>query len=235
MKAKGRIERGPGPSFGAFLRARREERALTIADVSRMTRLTENTISLLEREELALLPPPVFVRGFVAAYAEAVGADRRAALEMCLAAIERASPPEEGRFQVIRAAAWILRLGVLAAFTMLVAVLVLMVCLPGGDSAWDPGGRSAVLAPAAQGPHDRAAAPALRLAVTCQGDTWIRVMADGVERGRFDMRPGQRMSLAAARSFNILVGNPEAVRVTLNGKPVTLSGRPGQAVNLRLP
>jgi cytoskeletal protein RodZ len=62
-------------SFGQFLRRAREQRGLTVADVSRLTRIKETQLERLEAAQLESLPADVFVTGFIKAYAREVGAD----------------------------------------------------------------------------------------------------------------------------------------------------------------
>jgi cytoskeleton protein RodZ len=67
--------------FGAFLKRGREARGLSIAEVSRATKIKERSLELLESATMDALPAPVFVRGFVSAYAREVGLDVVEALE----------------------------------------------------------------------------------------------------------------------------------------------------------
>ena len=59
--------------FGSCLRRAREERALTLGDVSASTKVPRSALELLESGSLAGLPAHVFVRGFIRSYAKAVG------------------------------------------------------------------------------------------------------------------------------------------------------------------
>ncbi|MFI5289043.1 MAG: helix-turn-helix domain-containing protein [Polyangia bacterium] len=66
--------------FGRFLKKRREARGLSLAALSRATKIKETSLALLEEARLEALPAQVFVRGFVRAYAREVGADEMEAL-----------------------------------------------------------------------------------------------------------------------------------------------------------
>ncbi len=66
---------GSTEHFGAYLRRGREARGLSIAEVSRATKIKEQALELIEQAKLDALPAPVFVRGFVSAYAREVGLD----------------------------------------------------------------------------------------------------------------------------------------------------------------
>jgi hypothetical protein len=59
-------------SIGQHLRRSREQRAKSIADLARETRIPRATLDLLENDRFDDMPGEVFVRGFLKAYARAV-------------------------------------------------------------------------------------------------------------------------------------------------------------------
>ncbi|HEX8952151.1 MAG TPA: helix-turn-helix transcriptional regulator [Polyangia bacterium] len=60
---------------GPYLREKREARGMTVAELSRATKIKEASLVALEEERFDALPARVFVVGWVGAYARAVGAD----------------------------------------------------------------------------------------------------------------------------------------------------------------
>jgi cytoskeletal protein RodZ len=60
-------------SIGAYLRRTRESRAMSAAEVSRATRIPVHAIDRIEADHFDDLPGEVFARGFLRAYASAVG------------------------------------------------------------------------------------------------------------------------------------------------------------------
>lgn len=62
-------------NFGHDLKEEREARALTIADVARVTKIPERLLDRLEQGKFDELPAEVFVRGFLRSYARCVGLD----------------------------------------------------------------------------------------------------------------------------------------------------------------
>jgi cytoskeletal protein RodZ len=66
-------EPGEGEHVGSFLRRAREERALTLADVSAAIKVPRSSLEQLERGAFSSLPAEVFVRGFIRSYARVVG------------------------------------------------------------------------------------------------------------------------------------------------------------------
>ena len=63
------------PSFGQYLRAVRIEKRVALEDVASATRISIEVLRLIEAERTTELPAAVFVKGFLRAYAAAVGAD----------------------------------------------------------------------------------------------------------------------------------------------------------------
>jgi len=59
--------------FGKALRAAREAKGLSIAQLGEMTRLAPTTIANLENEDFRHIAAPIYGRGFVRLYCEAVG------------------------------------------------------------------------------------------------------------------------------------------------------------------
>lgn len=63
----------PVEAVGAYLRELRERRGISLDEVSRLTRVPSRYLEALEASRLAELPAPVFVRGFIRAYCQALG------------------------------------------------------------------------------------------------------------------------------------------------------------------
>jgi cytoskeletal protein RodZ len=64
---------GGGESLGRYLGRHRERRGMSAAEVSRITRIPSASLEAIEADRFDELPGEVFVRGFLRAYAQAVG------------------------------------------------------------------------------------------------------------------------------------------------------------------
>ena len=60
-------------SVGSFLRGEREHRRMSLIELSRLTRIPAGSLASIESDRFDELPGEVFVRGFLKAYAQAVG------------------------------------------------------------------------------------------------------------------------------------------------------------------
>ncbi len=67
--------------FGRYLQTCRRSKGIGLEDISRQTKITVEILQQLENENLDRLPAPVFVKGFLKAFAQAVGADPEEAIQ----------------------------------------------------------------------------------------------------------------------------------------------------------
>jgi cytoskeletal protein RodZ len=114
-------------TIGSFLQRQRELRHMSLAEVSRLTRIPAPTLESIEADRFDELPGEVFVRGFLKSYALAVGvvpeeilarytSSRRVAFvtPMPIASPVQAARPGQGR-----------RFGVAIAFVLLLILFTL--------------------------------------------------------------------------------------------------------------
>ena len=115
-------------SIGRVLKQEREERRVSIEELSSTTRIPRKSLECLEEDRFEDLPSGVFVRGFIKAYASAVDID---ADEMLARFDEErpdsAAPPPLASVETNRGyGAILLVLAVAALFTIIVATFALV-------------------------------------------------------------------------------------------------------------
>jgi len=81
---------------GTYLRRQREARHMTLAELSRTTKIKESNLTALEEARFEALPARVFIVGYVGAYARAVGADEGWAMMLLMAHVPETAPTEIG-------------------------------------------------------------------------------------------------------------------------------------------
>jgi cytoskeletal protein RodZ len=79
-------------SLGAQLKLAREKRGVTLEDISSSTKIGTRMLRAIEADHYDQLPGGIFNKGFVRAFARAVGVDEEKAIEDYLAATEPAQP-----------------------------------------------------------------------------------------------------------------------------------------------
>ena len=88
-------------SVGAYLRGLREQQGMSIDELSRATRVLHHYLEALEADNLSGLPAPVFTKGFIRAYCQAVGVPPDQALQLYDQSPERR--PEPPRVPIVAA------------------------------------------------------------------------------------------------------------------------------------
>jgi flagellar biosynthesis protein FlhG len=74
---------------GEELKTFRESRGISLRDISLVSKIGVRFLEYIEAERFSLLPAPVYLRGFLMAYAQAVGLDARGTMEAYMARIPR--------------------------------------------------------------------------------------------------------------------------------------------------
>ena len=233
-------------ALGAFLRRCRERSGLTVEGVSTGSRIVPRLVRALESDRHDLLPAPVYVRGFIRAYCDQVGADAEEAVRIYDAQavpappvtigsaplLPRLSPPAPPWRRVAAGALVVAALGV-------VATLLLGRRQP--DAVADRGAGATMtasrpVAPAAPAPlavptTPAASAPVERvLLMRALDTTWVRVAPDGVQPTEETLPPGTVREWRSAGRFHVTIGNAGGVELELDGHALPTLGRPGQVV-----
>jgi cytoskeletal protein RodZ len=60
-------------SFGAHLKSLREEKGKSLEDLAASTKIAVSNLDFLEKDRYDLLPPRVFVKGFIRSYVQELG------------------------------------------------------------------------------------------------------------------------------------------------------------------
>jgi len=239
-------------SFGRYLQIFRLERDISLELVAEETRIAVGMLEAIEHEDFSRLPPEVFTKGFLRAYAEAVGADGSEAVrrfDAHRAMIERTG---DIRREPARASQglWGKLLLSLALLIALIAGSIL------GYQHWAPrpddspastphqvpaGVSPPASSPASQPPSEASkkamipAAPKHVLTISAHEDSWVKVVIDQGTPAEHKLKAGNQIKLEAQNSFNLLIGNAGGIRLTLNNKPLPAPGKRDEVVNLSLP
>lgn len=93
------FEEDDGEFDGPRLRRSRLHRGMELEDISRVTKINPVYLQFIEEGRFAELPAPVYVRGFVAAYADCVGLDSKRVASSYMRTFESATGhSRRGRF-----------------------------------------------------------------------------------------------------------------------------------------
>lgn len=218
---------------GAKLRAGREALGLPLSDISTRTRIAQRQLEAIERDDYAALPGIPYAVGFARAYARAVemdevaiAADVRQAVhdsDMGASRYEAFEPADPARVPS-RALAWtaaVIAIIVVAGFTVWRTQLLT-------PSPTDTVAEQQQEQPAAPPPVAGTRPPpaAQTVIFTATDDLWLRIYDEAGERLKDGlMKKGETYTLPGdAKGPMILTGRPQALAVTVDGKPVAPLG-----------
>jgi cytoskeletal protein RodZ len=215
---------------GAKLRAGREAQGLSIQDVATRTRIAQRQLEAVERDDYGALPGIPYAVGFARAYARAIGMDeveiaadvRRGVHESDLGSnrYEAFEPVDPARVPP-RRLAWVVAVVVVLLIAGYTLWRTQVLTPPMGEqiaqqqtaqpAAARPAGTPAPVPPAAQ-----------PVVFTAIDDVWLRIYDEAGERLKDGlMKKGESFTLpATAKGPMILTGRPQALSVTVGGKPI---------------
>jgi len=81
-------------TLGETLRQARLDKSVSLADAARDTRIRRSYLEALEAEDAASLPPPVYTRGFLRTYAEYLGLNAQAMVDLYQPPARREPSPQ---------------------------------------------------------------------------------------------------------------------------------------------
>jgi cytoskeletal protein RodZ len=81
-------------SPGTFLRKEREIRNISLEDISKFTKIKEHHLKAIEEERYELLPPALYVKGFLKIYAKYLALDSKEIVLQYQKYLESLAPPE---------------------------------------------------------------------------------------------------------------------------------------------
>jgi cytoskeleton protein RodZ len=241
-------------SFGRYLQDIRLAKGVSLETVAEETMIRRDTLLLIEGENHDKLPDEVFVKGFLRAFAKAIGADGDEAVrryQLRLKVVQKIAKSETdlkmpaGKF-------WRRLLFCIGALLCLIFLSVFAVtALKTGSSSTEllktnivhptdiENERKATFEPQ----YDAESAivqinnkpEKFILKITAIEETWMKIIIDGQKPNEYYLKPGDHVELEATLGYNLFIGNAGGIRLLLNSKPLVVPGKSGQVVNLKIP
>ena len=227
--------------IGETLREKREEKGLTIVNISDSLCLRKSLVQAIENGDWSVLPHEVYVRGYLREYAHLLDI-KDDVLGLDVPAEETVMPEVPATREAVSQHR---RVGKRAIFYPLIFVLIIAFFvlnqLYNERSASKSTSRE-VAQPASVNVRtttgDQAALPEFvevkKLMVTCHERTWVSVVIDGTEKKEFMLNPEDIIVLNAKDNFDLLLGNAGGVKLNLNGKEVELTGKSGEVKRIKV-
>lgn len=222
------------------LRLARERLGLSLRDVADRTRIRVAILDAIENQDIERLPPAIFTRGFVKAYAREVGLDPQTTAAHYAALVEPSTAPsdhvrqtrptdvglpdrlsERERSSLVTAAL------IVAAGLVFVLINQWTPSLPSADNdssatAVATTGETGVTRP------EVPRTPNMRIDLAPRGPCWIEATADGDLVIYKLLDAGDRYAIEGYEDLVLKVGDPSALVYSINGtqgRPLGPAGR----------
>ncbi|OWY67941.1 hypothetical protein B7486_28395 [cyanobacterium TDX16] len=225
--------------IGAALRRRREDKQISLEQIESTTRIRQSFLRAIEAGNIDKLPEPVYIRGFIKQYAEALDLDgtelaNSFPLEdyrQSLKPVGVSLPPAQLQTSHLYAIYILLIIG---------AVSILSQTLSNSDFQLGQNTQSQPPLPVANVAKPKAPAKVkpvanlkkqtkpVEVGITVKDKSWIRVTADGKKEFEGELSPGTQRKWVANEQLKLEVGNAGGVLVTYNQEEAKLLGQLGQ-------
>lgn len=231
-------------TLGELLKRERDLKRISLRDLAKMTRVKEHFLAAIEENRHELLPSPIYVKGFLSAYARAIGLNPREILlryEGSLRGESVISPEIKSEKKRSR------RLGRNWMPIWLVSG-VIVICLlfsyffhpylidppvksppkkPDiGETAPPlPTTPTAVVTPVVE-------QKPFSIELRTVEETWVQIQINNQPKREALYRPGERGSFQAFDRIELLIGNGGGLDIVFNGERLKRFGRSGEVVRL---
>ena len=241
-------------TLGRRLRRAREERNLTLRELSDQTRITRRHLEAIEADDYKQLPGGIFNRSFVKSYARAVGFDEAEALRLYTAAAGEVADetPTRQHSRIYTDDAPSRSPLVTAGISLIVLAVISLAAYAGlhyyrrtSDSddsqPATAANAQATAVPAGQQPRPAdtpAAAPApsgLNVRVRAKGeDVWLRAKVDGEPTTDGILAADETREFSATESLSLQYAKVKApaLEVIINGRPAAVPAETAKGKSL---
>lgn len=227
------------PSLGQELKQAREERGISLRDISQATHIGMRFLQAIENDQYEQLPGGIFNRSFVRKYARQVGLDEdQVAARYDQVLVERGIEPPKTSVNYLEDFEERSSSG-----RLWLPALIFLILAAGAYAAYQysttsGGEQSRSLASATPTPEPSPSATPepspsatpmpevaqdLRLRLTASnGDCWLRVTSDDAPPVTKILKLGESEEFTALERMVLNLGNVQAVTAELNGRPMKL-------------
>lgn len=240
-------------SFGRYLQDIRLSKGISLETVAEETRIRIDNLLLVEGENHDKLPDEVFVKGFLRAFAKAIGADEDEAVrryQLRLKVVQKLAK-SEADLKMPAGKFWRRLLFCIGALLCLIFLSILAVSIFKNKPSSTELLKTNIEQPTDIENKGKATfepqydtEPAivhnnkpekLILKITAIEETWMKIIIDDQKPNEYYLKPGDQVELEATLGYNLFIGNAGGIRLLLNSESIDVQGKSGQVVNLKIP
>lgn len=226
-------------SLGRHLKRERENRKISLKEVSKQIKVREPFLRAVEEDRGDLLPSGTYVKGFLSAYAKYLGLDPNEVIlryeaESKGEPVIRPEVPPQKRMRWDTKYLWMIG-GVIVVGFVVLFLLVLPSQQPVVSPPPKPEAEKTVPQPPPPPVNEKSSAleeKGISLGLKAVERTWMAIQIDGQPVREATFQPGESFTLQAAKRIELVLGNAGGLDMTFNGKPLERFGRSGQVVTV---
>jgi transcriptional regulator with XRE-family HTH domain len=228
--------------IGTFLRNLRTKKGMSLEEIATKTMVQQRFLDAIEKGEYEHLPEPLYIRGFIRRFAEAMGIDGIPISESF--PLGNAQP---GSGNAKYAAGntplrpWHLYVLYLAAVLGAVALLYALF-KPSDSPSEDVGNKRPSAAASASTSPKKAVVPVVakpkaapvEAKLSLKADSYLTVQVDNQPNYEGILKAGETKTFTAKQSIQMSAGNAGGVMLGVNGQAAKLMGKPGEVKDITL-
>lgn len=223
--------------LGSLLRQTREGQGQSLKEIATQTLIRSSLLQAIEAGNLHQLPEPVYLRGLIRRYGDALALDGEVLASQVFTApqVQKLSWHQSANAQLRPLHLYLTYFVILIAAVSGLSYLLKrtapeMAVLPPLEPLHSPTASSVSPGNPAK-PSEAKPLPSVKspiqVEMTLTSQSWLRIVADGNTQFEGILQPGDTRLLKADKSLTIRAGNAGAVMVSLNNSKATALGKPG--------
>lgn len=229
--------------IGTFLQNLRTKKGMSLEEIATKTMVQQRFLDAIEKGDYEQLPEPLYIRGFIRRFAEALGIDGVPISESFpLGSAQPGSGNAKFAAGNTPLRPWHLYVLYLAAVLGAVALLYALF-KPSESPSGNVGSRPSAavsasnapkksVAPAAVAPKPKAAPVEAKLSL--KADSYLTVQVDNQPNYEGILKAGETKTFTAKQSILMSAGNAGGVMLGVNGQPPKLMGKSGEIKDITL-
>jgi len=226
-------------SLGKYLKRERENRKLSLREVSKQIKVREPFLRAFEEDRRDLLPSVTYVKGFLSAYAKYLGLDSNEII-LRYEAVSKSEPIIRPKVLPRKRMLWHPKYLWTIGGVIIVGFIALYLLLspsqpPVAPPAPEPEAKATIAQPPPPPVSEKPSALAekgISLDIKAVERTWVAIQIDGQPVREATFQPGESFTYRAAKRIELVLGNAGGLDMTFNERRLEKIGKSGEVVTV---
>ena len=228
-------------SLGKYLKRERENRKLSLREVSKQIKVREPFLRAFEEDRRDLLPSVTYVKGFLSAYAKYLGLDSNEII-LRYEAVSKSEPIIRPEVLPRKRMLWHPKYLWTIGGVIIVGFIALYLLLspsqpPVAPPAPGPETKATIAQPPSPPVSEKPSALAekgISLDIKAVERTWVAIQIDDQPVREATFQPGESFTYRAAKRIELVLGNAGGLDMTFNERRLEKIGKSGEVITVIL-